>query len=116
MNIVFCLLPLKGIFTCVCAHMCVRSKLCARTCLCLCVHACMSRSASRCLCDIMRRRGVESRTLHPGLSKQLMEVQGRSNVSVTDAVLSSEGALAELAHFLRRLDFQAGKFFVRRCF
>lgn len=42
---------------------------------------------------------MESRTLHPSTSKQLMEVQGCSSVSVTDAVLSSQGVLAEFAKF-----------------
>lgn len=93
-----------SVFVCECVCTCA----CIRNCVCLCVCVFVFLFMRSCVhappCEhvfvwSLRRWGAERRTLHPSLSKQLMEVQGRSSVSVTDAVLSSEGELADFAQF-----------------
>lgn len=78
--------------------------LCAWTCMSIwsCVYNAllyMPRSVRPCLLTLWDDEVQKAGLCTSASSKQLMEVWGWSCISVTDAVLSSKGMLAEFAHF-----------------
>lgn len=76
----FAFFPLKGTFPCLCVNACAHVHVFHIVCVCVCT-VCIyvwSHSECVCLCGVMIRWGVESRTLHPSASEQLLKVRGRS--------------------------------------